>query len=166
MFKKIVLFALIVLPIGAFAQDKIAYFNPAEIYAIMPEVKQMQDSLQKVQTEVQAELQIMKDEYNKKYQAFMNESEGLIESIKIRRMNEISDLEQRAQLFQEDASQRLMQTQQSLAEPIQKKVHDALQAVGAANNFLYILDASLNIAPYISPNAIDATPLVQKQLKL
>ena len=164
MLKKIVLCALIVLPLGAFAQEKIAYFNPSEIFVIMPEFKQMQDSLQKVQAYMQNELVGLRDEYNKKYQAFMNESDGLIESIKIRRMQEIQDLEQRAALYSEQAQQDLMQLQQTLSEPIQKKLRDAVQAVGAANNYLYILEGGS--VWYISPNAIDATPLVQKYLKL
>ena len=166
MFKKIVFFALLALPLGAFAQEKIAYFNPAEVVVIMPEYKQMQDSLQKVQVEYQKEIEMLKEEYNNKYQAFMNESEGLSEAIKIRRMQEIQSIEERAALFGEDSQQRLYQLQQALFEPIQRKLQDALKAVGAANNFLYILNANQEILYYISPNAIDATPLVLKHLKL
>ena len=164
MLKKIILLALILLPVGAFAQEKIAYFNPMEIYVIMPEYKQMQDSLKKVQTAVEKEMELLREEYSKKYEAYMKEAEGLIESIRIRRLQDITDLEQRAAQFSEDAQQRMVQTQQSLAAPIQKKVADAIQAVGAANNFLYILDASVLL--YVSPNAIDATQLIQKHLKL
>ena len=164
MLKKIALFALLLLPLGAFAQEKIAYFNPMEIYVIMPEYKQMQDSLQKTSAEMEKEMEILREEYNKKYQAFMNESEGLIESIRIRRLQEIQSLEERATLNNEQFQQALMQLQQSLSAPVKKKMTDAIQAVGAANNFLYILDGSVLL--YWSPNAIDATPLIQKYLKL
>ena len=164
MLKKIVLFALLLLPLGAFAQEKIAYFSPMEIYVIMPEFKQMQDTLQKVQADMRKELDILQEEYTKKYQTFMNESEGLIESIKVRRMQEIQGLEERISLYNEQAIQELNQLQQALSEPIQKKLREAVQAVGAANNFLYVLEATG--LWYIAPNAIDATPLVQKHLKL
>ena len=164
MLKKFVLFALLLLPLGAFAQEKIAYFNPSEIIVIMPEYKQMQDSLQKTSAYMQKEMDILREEYSKKYQAFMNESEGLIESIKIRRMQEIQDLEQRASLYSEQSQQELEQLYQALMTPINKKVRDAVQAVGAANNFLYILHGESLL--YVSPHAIDATPLVQKQLRL
>jgi outer membrane protein len=165
MLKKIVLLATIaLLPLGAFAQDKIAYFNPAEIAVIMPEYKLMQDSLQKTQEAIQTEMNILKDEYNKKYQAFMNESEGLIESIKIRRMQEIQDIEQRAAAYSEQSQQDLIQIRDSLLGPVQQRIREAVQAVGKANNFTYILDASVLL--YIATEAIDATPLVQKQLGL
>jgi len=166
MLKKIALCALILLPLGAFAQEKIAYFNPLEIYVIMPEFKQMQDSLQKEEAAVRAELQILEEEYAKKTEAFMREGEGLIETIRVRRLQEIQEIEQRANIFHRDQQERLAQLQESLVEPIQKKVKDAIKAVGAANNFLYILNGNPEILLYVSPNAIDATPLVQQYLKL
>ncbi|MDR2804440.1 MAG: OmpH family outer membrane protein [Dysgonamonadaceae bacterium] len=164
MLKKIVLFALILLPLGAFAQEKIAYFNPAEVIVIMPEYKQMQDSLEKTQAAIQTELKVLQEEYNKKYQAFMSEGDSLIESIKIRRLQEIQDMEQRASVYNEQSQQELSKLYQSLLAPIQLKVRDAIQAVGKANGFVYILNAEGLL--YTSPNAIDATPLVQKQLGL
>jgi len=164
MLKKIVLFALLLLPLGAFAQEKIAYFNPQEIYVIMPEFKQMQDSLQRTQLEMEKELKMLQDEHIQKTQALMNESDGLLESTKLRRLQEINGLEERINLTSEQFQQALGQLQQALAIPIQKKVQDAIQAVGAANNFLYILDAAALL--YVSPNAVDATQLIQKHLKL
>jgi outer membrane protein len=164
MFKKIILAVLVTLPLGAFAQEKIAYFNAQEIIVIMPEYKKMQDSLQVTQTAIKAELGILQEEYSNKYQAFMKEGDTLIESIRIRRMQEIQDLEQRAANYNEQSQQQLEQLYRSLLEPIQKKIRDAIQAVGKENNFTYILDAAGLL--YVSPTATDATPLIQKNLKL
>jgi outer membrane protein len=164
MFKKIILAALLMLPLGAFAQEKIGYFNSQEIIVIMPEFKKMQDSIQTTQTAIKAELATMQEEYNKKYQAFMKEGETLIESIRIRRMQEIQDLEQRASTYAEQSQQQLQQLQQSLLDPIQQKVRAAIQEVGKENGFTYILDAAGLL--YVATTATDATPLVQKKLKL
>jgi outer membrane protein len=164
MFKKIILFALLALPLGVVAQDKIAYFHSSEIIVIMPEYKQAQDSLQKTQEAIQSELAVLQEEYNKKYQAFMKEGDTMIESIKIRRMQEIQDIEQRTATFTEQSRVNLQQLSERLFTPIQQKVRDAIKAVGVANNFTYVLDGQTLL--YIAPNAIDATPLVQKQLGL
>jgi outer membrane protein len=164
MLKKIILLALVVLPLGAFAQEKIAYFNRMEVFVIMPEYKQMQDSIQKMQTENEAEMQVIREEYDRKYQAFMKDGDTLSEAIKIRRMQEIQDIEQRAATFNENSQKRLQDLYQALLAAIQQKVSDATQAVGKANGFTYILNAEALL--YVAPNAIDATPLVQKQLGL
>ncbi|MDR1436574.1 MAG: OmpH family outer membrane protein [Candidatus Symbiothrix sp.] len=165
MLKKIVFFAFLFISAGAIAQEiKIAYLNSSEVITAMPEFLQMQDTLQKTKDAIDAELKILEDEYNKKYTAFMAESETLVESIRIRRLQEIQDIEQRAQTFNQQSQQTLQQLQQNLFVPIQQKVKDTIEAVGAENNFTYVVDAATLL--YISPQSIDATPLVKKKLGL
>jgi outer membrane protein len=164
MLKKFVLVALFALPMGVFAQDKIAHFNSQEVISTLPEYLQMTDSLAKTQKAIETELAGMQEEYSKKYKAFMDEGNGLIESIRIRRMQEIKDIEERAGLFQEQSQQRFVETRESLMRPIYDRVRNALQEVGAENNFAYILDSGAVL--YVNPSATDATPLVKKKLGL
>jgi outer membrane protein len=165
MLKKIVFFAFLLISTGAIAQEiKIAYLNSPEVITAMPEYIQLQDTLQKTKDAIEAELKILEDEYNKKYTAFMAESETLVESIRIRRLQEIQDIEQRAQTFNQQSQQTLQQLQQNLFIPIQQKVKDAIDAVGAENNFTYVMDGATLL--YISPQSINATPLVKKKLGL
>ena len=164
MLKKIILFALLLLSFGAFAQDKIAYFSAAEVITAMPEYTQMLDSLKFTENAIHTEAAAMEDEYNRKYEAFMKEGDTLIEAIKIRRMQELRDLEQRFATYSEQSQLQLRQLQEQLLIPIQQKVKDAIQAVGAANNFLYILDT--NAVLYVNPTAVNATDLVKKKLGL
>ena len=162
MFKKIVLFALVMFPVIAFAQDKIAYVNIADVYVSMPEYKQMQDSLQKSADEFQAELKSMSDEYSKKLSEYVDQQDSLNESIKQRRQAELEDIRQRAATFQENAAQKQDDLQQRLSGPIQDKLQKAINEVGSENNFLYIANAQVFL--YAAPNAVDATPMIKKKL--
>ncbi|MDR0799809.1 MAG: OmpH family outer membrane protein [Dysgonamonadaceae bacterium] len=163
MLKKITLFALLFISMGAMAQEaKIAYFNSMEVVPAMPEYTRMQDSIQKKQASIENELKIMGEEYNKKYTAFMEQGDKLDESIKIRRLQEIKDLEERAQNFNQMSQQQLEQLYKSLLEPIQQKVKNAIAEIGAENHFAYILDVASLL--YIDPSSTDATPLVKKKL--
>jgi outer membrane protein len=164
MVKKIVLLAFLLIPLGVMAQEKIAYFTSVEVVSAMPEYTQLQDSIEKTQLAIKMELTSMEDEYNKKYQAFMKEAETLIESIRIRRMQEIQDLEQRAATYSEQSKAQLQQLYESMLNPIQQKVRDAIQKVGAENGFTYILDGAGLL--YVSPSATNATDLVKKKLGL
>ena len=166
MLKRIVLFALLFVSMGAMAQDvsKIAYFNSGEVITIMPEYLQMQDSLQKEQAAVEAEMKVLEEEYGKKYAALMAEGDTLIESIKVRRLQEIRDIEERAGNFSQQSQQQLQQLQQNLFIPIQQKVRIALEEVGVENGFAYILDA-VNLL-FVNPSSTDATPLVKAKLGL
>jgi outer membrane protein len=164
MIKKVVLFALLLIPMGAIAQEtqKIAYFSPAEVIQIMPEYTKMQDSLQREQNSMENELKLLGEEYNKKYAAFMSESETLSETIKVRRLQDLKDLEERASTFNQQSQQLLEQLYRSLMAPIEEKIKNAITAVGAENNYAYILNAASLL--YISPSSIDATPLIKTKL--
>jgi len=164
MIKKFLLIALVALPFGAFAQEsqKIAYVNYQEVISVMPEVKAMNDSLQKSANEFQAEFKVIQDEYTNKMSDYVNKQDSLNESIKQRRMKEIQDLQQRAQTFQETAAQKQDELQQKLILPIREKLQKAINEVGKENNFLYIVNGEAFL--YVSPTAIDATPLIKKKL--
>jgi len=162
MVKKIVLFALVMFPVIAFAQDKIAYVNSMDVLTNMPEYKLMQDSLNKSNNEFQAELKNMSDEYTKKLSDYVNQRDSLNESIKARREQEIQDLQQRAELFQQSAAQQQDAMQQRLSAPIYDKFQKAVNDVGKENNFLYVIDSQ--VLRYSSPTATDATPLIKKKL--
>ena len=164
MLKKIVLFACLLFSVGAFAQDKIAYFNSAEVIQAMPEFVTMQDSLQKTQAAVEAEMKVLEEEYSKKYTAFMAEGEGLVESIKVRRMQEIQDIAQRAETFQQQSQQQMQQLYEQLMTPIQQKVREVLTVVGTENNYTYILEATSIL--FVNPSAPNATPQVKAKLGL
>jgi len=164
MIKKIVLIALVMFPVISFAQEsqKIAFINYDELIAAMPEYKQMMDSLQKKESAYMEEIQLMRDDLTKKYSDYVAKQDSLPESIKIRRQQEIEDLQARAQNFQQHAAQEQDELQQTLAIPIRNKLQKAINEVGAENNFLYI--AYANAFLYMSPNATDATPLIKKKL--
>lgn len=166
MFKKIVLFALLLIPVGVMAQEvKLAHVNSMEIVMAMPEFADMQTQLQNSQASFEKEMKIMEDEYTKKYEAFMAEGDTLVEAIQKRRLQEIQDLEQRAQTFAQQQQKQMQDLRDQLFLPIQEKVQAALKAVGDANNFTYIMDVSgSGVIVYANPNSTDATPLVKKQL--
>jgi len=139
-----------------------AYLNYMDIITAMPEYKQMQASLKSSQDEFQSQLKSLSDEYTKKLSDYMNQQNLLNESIKVRRQQELQDLRQRAQSFQQSAAQQQDEMQQRLSAPIQDKLQKAISDVGKENNFLYIVNSQTYL--YVSPSASDATSLVKRKL--
>jgi len=162
MFKKIVLIALVMFPAMAFAQEKIAHLNSADVVTAMPEYKAMTDSMQKQATAFQAEFKGITDEYTKKFTDFNNQQDSLNNAIKLRRTAELDQIRQRAADFQEFAQQEQEKLQQALMGPIYNKLQKAIDDVGKENGFLYILNSQSLL--YASPGSVDATPLVKKKL--
>ncbi len=165
MLKKLVVFALFLIPVGAFAQEvKIAHVNTQEIFNAMPEVSAMESQIASLNKSFTDELKTSENEYNVKYTKFMQEIDSLNESIKVRRMQELEDMKQRIETFYQQARQDVQKEQEKLLAPIQKKIKDAITAVGDEQGYAYIMENGVFL--YMSSKSIDATPLVKTKLGL
>jgi outer membrane protein len=165
MFKKIVLFALLLIPVMGYAQEqKIAYFKWNEVVPLMLEYTQMLDSLKSSENILQTELETMANEYTKKVTAFSEQQATMAESIKALRLKEIERLRESVETFQRQAMQIQDDLQKSLFTPIEAKVRKTLEEVGTENHFAYIVNADVNIMLYISPQSQDVTSLVKTKL--
>ncbi len=165
--KKLIIFLLMVLPLGVFAQEaKVAIVNSNEIMAAMPELTAMQESLKQMNDKYTAEMKTMEDEYQKKYSDFVAQQDSMTENIKVRRMQELQDIEQRVQNFMQVARQDMDKKQQELLTPIQEKVRAAIKSVGDENGYAYIFDNNPGIVLYTGNAAIDVTPMVKTKLGL
>jgi len=87
--KKLIIFLLMMLPLGVFAQEsKIAIVNTQEVIQAMPEFATMQKQMADMEAKYKNEMQVMQDEYNKKYSDFVAQQDSLTENIKMRRMQD------------------------------------------------------------------------------
>lgn len=164
MIKKIVLFAILIIPAAGFAQEKIAYVNYQEILPLMPEYGVMLDSLENEKANFEEEIKADQEEFNKKYAEFVEKQATLTENLKEKRMAELQDMRSRAENFQMQAQAKLQELQQSLLGTILEKINKALEEISVQNNFAYVIDSSA--LHYYSPKSTNATPLIKAKLGL
>ncbi|MCD7849702.1 OmpH family outer membrane protein [uncultured Parabacteroides sp.] len=161
--KKLIIFLLMMLPLSLFAQEsKIAVVNTQEVIQAMPEFADMQKQMTDMEAKYKNEMQVMQDEYNKKYSDFVAQQDSLTENIKMRRMQELQDMEQRTQNFIQISQQDFQKKQGELFAPIQEKLKKAIDAVGAEKGYTYILDPQIVL--FSGNSAIDATQFVKAKL--
>lgn len=154
-----------ILPLGAFAQEvKIAFVNTQEVFMAMPEVSSMEKQMADLNEKYKLELKQMQDEYQKKYSDFIAQQDSLTENIKLRRMQEIQDIQGRMDNFMQVAQQDVQKKQQELIQPIQEKLQKAIKQVGDEKGYTYIIDPAALL--YTGSNAIDATSFVRTKLGL
>ena len=145
-------------------QNNIAFVNTLEIINSLPDKVSATERLNTLNENYKQELQIMQNEYNKKYSDFITYQENLAESIKLRRMQELTDLENRIQNFTKLAQKDIEEHEQLLLEPIKEKVNNAIKEVGIEQNFTVIYDLDDSGIVFVSPNAVDANELVKLKL--
>ena len=166
--KKLIALLLMILPFAGVvsAQEaKIAFVNTQEVFMAMPEVADMQKKLDELNAKYKKELETMQGEYQKKYSDFVAQQDSLTENIKVRRMQDIQDMQQRMDNFVQVAQQDVTKQQQDLITPIQQKISDAIKAVGAAEGVIYIFDLARTSIPYVNESqSINLTSKVKANL--
>jgi outer membrane protein len=160
------LFLLFCTAIAAQNIPVIAYVNTAELINAVPEKAQATEKLTSLSESYKAELQLLQNEYNKKYSDFITYQTSLAENIKLRRMQELTNLENQMQEFIKIAQKDIEEQEKILLEPIRQRIKEAINAVGIEQNFTVIYDISDPSIAFITPSAIDANPLVKAKLRI
>lgn len=169
MTKKLLIAIACLLPLSLFAQDlKFGFVNRAEIFQSMPETAAASKKIDEMAKNYETELSKMQEEYQKKGSEFVATRDSLPESIRVRRMTEIQDLEQRLQSFYQDSQKDIQKQQQELVVPINDKLTNAVKAVGQENAFVYIFDISANagLMYWSVDKCVDVTNMVRAKLNL
>ena len=161
--KKLIVLLLMVLPLGAFAQEvKIAFVNAEQVFMIMPEIKVIEKKMADLNSKYDTEFKQMEAEFQKKYTDFTSKQDSLTENIKLRRMDELKNMQDRMQNFMEVAKQDVGKQQQELLQPVQQKLQAAIKAVGDEKGYTYIINPQVLL--YTGSSAVDATPFVKTKL--
>lgn len=166
MLKKFALVIMLILPMGVFAQNlKFGHINAMEIITTMPEYTKAQNDLKALSDQLGKELQRTQEEFNKKYQEFMQTKDSLPVNIAERRQKELEDMMQRQQQFQEKAQQDMEKAQNDMLAPVYKKLDDAIKTVGASEGVIYIFDLARTAIPYVNESqSVNLNTKVKAQL--
>lgn len=159
--KKMILMLALALPMLASAQ-KIGHVNSQEIMAIMPETKRMAEKLDSLQGVYETQLANMQEEFNKKVAEFQQQQVTMTAGVREFRQQELAEMEQRTQMFYQTVQKELQAKQVEYLQPVQNKLLEAINKVGAAQGCTYVMDRAGML--YIAPDALDLTTAVKAEL--
>lgn len=163
MIKKLLLAIVMIVPSMAFAQ-KFGVVNAQPIIEAMPDMTEARTALETASKKYEDEFKNLQEEFNKKYTEFQAMGEETPQTIKDRRMSEITELGQKMDQFRSTATQDLQRQQEQLMAPIQQKVMTAIQSVGAEGEYTMIFEN--NVPIYVGSSVEDITPKVKEKLGL
>ena len=164
MFKKIILIIALILPVSVMAQ-KFGVVNLDDVFAAMPEAKEMQTQLEQTSQKFQQEFDKLQEAVNQKYTEYQTiANDTTPDAIKERRMQEIQELANNVEKFRNQAQQDIARQQEQLAAPIQQKITDAINAVGQENGFTFIFPNEPGLLLYKGTDVVDVTPMIRTKL--
>ncbi len=143
------------------AQTKTAHIDVNELLGKMPEMVTAKAQLEKLSKTLDVEYTTMVTEYQNKMKKYEGEATTQTEAINETRAKEMQDMGQRIQQYRDGAQKQLQDKQMEIEKPIYDKIKVAIQKVGRAKGYQYVVDAAgLILAD--GPNLMDD---VKKELK-
>lgn len=171
MIKKIIFSVLFIVAIAcntelaAQSSDKIAYINSVELLESVPGKPEATKAIEELNKKYKDELAVMQNDYNTKYTNFLSNQNNLAESIKLRRMQELYELEQNINRFMKVAQEDIDSQQQQLIQPLKERMQEAIRQIGLEQGYICIYDVANPAISFITPEAIDANSLVRSRLQ-
>ena len=172
MTKRILLsiFAMIALTTAA-AQDAVSgfrfgYLSYEAALKAMPDYALVQQKMDQMRQQFQAETLRVEDEFNLKYEEFLDGQRDFPKTILQKRQSELQELMERNIRFKEESKKELEQTEKLLLAPLKIRLIEQLGTIARERGYAFIVDTDQKALPYINPSmGEDITLTVQDALK-
>jgi outer membrane protein len=162
----VLLFLPLLFPLMVGAQVKFGYFSYEQILKWMPEYKIVVDNMNDLKSKYDAETKRVEEEFNRKYEEFLDGQRDFAPTILQKRQTELQELLNRNVAFKAESERLLAEAEKEAFAPLHQKLSNALKAIGAQNGYAFILNTDGNACPYIDPTmGEDVTNMLKEALK-
>ncbi|MDY3103364.1 MAG: OmpH family outer membrane protein [Prevotella sp.] len=161
--KKLILMLMLFAPMSMLAQ-KFGHLNSQQVMNDMPEFVKARGEIEATAKQYENDLKAMQDELQRKAEEYEKTKSTMNATKQKETEDGLMKLNEKIRTAYNDNSQALQKAQQEKMQPITAKLVNAIQAVGKAGNYVYIMDITSGI-PYISQTlSEDVTSKVKAEL--
>ena len=159
--------AMLAFSASAFAQKtvKLGHINSSDLMQIMPGKDSAQAAFEAEVKILDGELKAMQEELEKKLNDYQERKSQMTELIRSTKEQELNDLNQRIQIYQQNAQKKLQEKEAELLQPIIDRAKQAISDFAKENGYTYIFDTSDGAVLY-QQDSDDILNLVKKKLGL
>lgn len=142
--------SLILLPLFASAQQfSFGYFSYDQVLHAMPDYIIAEHNLNDLQAKYDAEAKRVEDEFNSKYEEFLDGQKDFAPAILEKRQAELRDLMEKNIAFRENSKKLLDQAKKDAYAPLNDKINAALKNLAKTMGLAFVLNKDNNTVPYV-----------------
>ena len=127
------------------------YLSVDSVLHSLPDYTIAKHKLSDLKAKYDAEMKRVEDEFNTKYQFFLQDQQELAPSILQKRQAELQELRDKNVAFKAKARQLLQEAEEEAMSPIRDKVNTAIRLVGEKRGLAFVLNTDNNAAPFLNP---------------
>ena len=148
-------FALVLLPLLAVAQQttpslKFGYFSYEKVLQAMADYATATRSLNDLKAKYDAETKRSADDFNNRYEDFLDVQRKLEPSILRKRQAELEELMDRNIAFRKETDRLWKKAEADLYAPVRKKLDNTVREMGKESGYAFILNSDNNNLPFVN----------------
>jgi len=155
--KTIVVLLLALLPLAVGAQEvtqqpqlKVGYLSCSEALKSMTGYSAMQKNLESLKVQYADEMKRVEQEFNTKYEAFLEGQNDFAPAILEKRQSELQELLNKNIAFKQEAERLLKQAEADMTAPLKKQLNTVLSKIAKDRGYALILNTDNDALPFIS----------------
>ena len=142
------------------------YFSYDAVLKAMPEYAIVQKQLADLRAQYEAEATRAEEDFNTKYEQFLDGQRDFPQTILQKRQSELQELMEKNIAFKAESRRLLAAAEQEAMAPLQQKLQTAVQQIGMERGYAFVLNTDQNACPFINPDmGEDITTAVLDLLK-
>jgi outer membrane protein len=132
----------------------------------MPGYHQAQLELQALREAYEQEMKRVEDDFNKKYEEFLDGQKNFPKTILQKRQSELQEMLDKNIAFKKESQRLLCQAECDAKAPLKERLAGVLKQIGEARGYAFILNTDGNVAPWLNAAmGEDITNTVKELLK-
>lgn len=141
------------------------YISYSKVLESMPDMAIVEKTVGDLRQQFDTEMQRAEQEFNRKYEDFLEGQRQFAPSIYKKRQAELTDMMQKNIAFKSEARQQLADAREKAMTPLRQKLAEAIAKVAKEHALAFVLNTDGEALPYVDTTiGEDITEAVQKLL--
>lgn len=129
---------------------RFGYFSFEEVFRSAGDYTIAQRNLKDLKAKYDAEQKRAEDEFNKKYEEFLDEESSFAPNIREKRQAELEDIMKKNVAFKQESARLIKQAEADALAPLRERITSAAQRIGTERGFAFILNTDNNAVPFVN----------------
>lgn len=145
---------------------KFGYLSYDSIFQALPDYAIMQANMTQLRDKYEAEQKRVEDDFNKKYEEFLDGQSTFPQTILQKRQSELQEMLDKNIAFKKESQRLLSQAECEAKAPLKEKLSAVLAKIGQERGLAFILNTDTNATLWLNPaQGEDITEAVLKEIK-
>lgn len=138
------------------------YLSYQEALESMPQYAMVQKQMENLRSQYQAETLRVEEEFNRKYEEFLEGQREFPKTILQKRQTELQQLMEKNIEFKANSLKELDAAEKEAMAPLRLRLNDVLREIGIKKGYAFIYDTDTKALPFLNPEMGDNINLIVK----